>query len=79
MGAIHMAMFPNSIKSPNFLEFLKSVRQKCGDRQIKILLDNASIHKTNTVKEYCAENKIQIIWNVPYCPWFNGTVLDCLN
>jgi len=24
------------------------------------------------VKEYCAENKIHIIWNVPYCPWFNG-------
>ena len=71
-GAIYFDSRPKSIKSADFLQMLKIVRAKSGKRSIVILLDNASIHRTLIVKEYCARNKIAIAFNVAYAPWFNG-------
>ena len=40
--------------------------------KLAVILDNASIHKTRVVKDWAAGNDVQLIWNVPYAPWFNG-------
>jgi transposase len=54
------------------LEFLKILkRQNCG-KQIAIFLDNCSVHKTNKVKQFAIDNKIEMVFNIAYCPWFNG-------
>ena len=70
-GLIHTALFPKSVKGPTFLEFVRGLRQK-KEGVIYLLLDNASIHRTKVVREYCDKNEIRLVWNVPYCPQFNG-------
>ena len=40
------------------------------------MLDNASIHKTKKVKQYCAENDIELAYNVPYQPQF-AAIEEC--
>ena len=60
-----------SIRSHDFLIFLEDLVQECRP-PFALILDNASIHKTKLVREYCLRKNIQIIWNVPYSPWFNG-------
>ena len=60
-----------SIKSKDFVSFLDDLCEEVTP-PFALLLDNASIHKTKLVREYCAERQIRLIWNVPYCPWFNG-------
>ena len=36
-----------------------------------LFLDNASIHHSKIFKEYCKNNKINIIYNTPYSPEYN--------
>ena len=60
-----------SIRSPDFLIFLDDLCQEVKP-PFALILDNASIHKTKVVREYCTQKQIKIIWNVPYSPWFNG-------
>lgn len=70
-GLICFDVKERSINSNDFCNFLRRLRGRTPGR-LTILLDNASIHKTRRVKELCRELKIDIIYNVPYCPQFNG-------
>lgn len=44
-------------------------------RGLLILLDNCSIHKTKTAMKRAKELNIELLFNVPYSPWFNGIEL----
>ena len=37
-----------------------------------VFLDNASIHNGRYIKNWYQENKIECIFNVKYCPHYNG-------
>ena len=50
---------------------MKYVRKKEKKKWIIIILDNASIHKTKTVKEYCKKNNIMIVYLPAYSPEYN--------
>ncbi len=52
-----------------FLQFLK--RRNCG-KNIAIFMDNCSVPKTKKVKQFAIDNHIEIIFNIAYCPWYNG-------
>lgn len=39
------------------------------------ILDNCSIHHAKKVRELIDERNIHVVWNVPYCPQFNGIEL----
>lgn len=37
-----------------------------------LLIDNCIIHKTKAVREYAKNHNIELIFIVPYSPWYNG-------
>ena len=51
-GWIHQKIVERSFNSETFLEFLKELKEMTNNKCI-LLLDNASIHKTKVVNEYC--------------------------
>lgn len=40
-----------------------------------VIMKNYSIHHAKMVKELIYERNINAIWNVPYCPQYNGIEL----
>jgi len=44
------------------------------EKKLIIFTDNASWHKTKLVKDYCAENNIELWFTPPYSPEFNPIV-----
>jgi transposase len=55
-----------SVKADTFIMFLKLLPE-CS----RVILDNASIHKSKSVKSYCDRASIDLIYTPPYCPWYN--------
>jgi len=45
------------------------------DKPLMVLLDNCSIHKAKKVADYFKSANIVPLWNVPYCPQYNGIEL----
>jgi transposase len=61
-------------RSEDYIEFLKKVNKKCAKgKELHIIADNLSAHKTQAVKDYLAEEKGR--WVVHYIPthssWLN--------
>lgn len=59
----------SSIKGVDFESFL--IESVLPFSDAPILLDNASIHKTKTIKKIVEEHDSYLIYNVPYCPEYN--------
>jgi transposase len=55
-----------SVKAETFIQFLKLLPDKAN-----IVLDNASIHKSKSVKDFCQHASISLMYTPPYCPWYN--------
>ena len=51
------------------LTFLKQLRAKVTG-PCALLLDNASIHKTRYIRDYCEQNQFKMLWLPPYQPQF---------
>jgi len=55
-----------------FLQFLNQMRQRTADKQIVIILDNASIHISKKVKQYLQKHQeVHLFYLPPYSPEFN--------
>ena len=61
-----------SIKIPDFIEFLRVLRKKNQRKHLIVFLDNMSVHKSLKVNSYAQRNRIQLLFNVPYMPMYNG-------
>lgn len=59
------------IGSCNALTFLNFIKQLNLPRHSVIIMDNARIHHSKMIKEYCNENDYDILFSPPYSPWFN--------
>lgn len=57
----------------DFLGRLAALTDNIGDAVV--LLDNATIHKTNAVRQMAEDKSINLTYNVPYQPQFNGIEL----
>lgn len=78
---IHQEIRINNTNERAVFEFFKSMAQKLKESpklkhildrgNVVVLLDNASYHKTHALKEFCIENNITLLLNVPYYPCFN--------
>ena len=55
----------------SFLEHLKHLRKVEKKKWIILILDNASIHKTKKVRDYCKKNNIKLVYLPPYSPELN--------
>jgi hypothetical protein len=45
------------------------------DSNLNILMDNSSVHRSQLVKTKIEELQINVLWNVPYSPQYNGIEL----
>lgn len=61
-----------SINQFDFAEFLKHIRRRHPESKIGLFLDNLSVHKASLVAKVAEEVQVQLIFNVPYSPQFNG-------
>ncbi|MCG2743379.1 MAG: IS630 family transposase [Desulfobacteraceae bacterium] len=58
--------------SKPFLEFLTQLRQRTPNKQIAIILDNASIHRCKKTKKFLERHKnIHLFYLPPYSPEYN--------
>ena len=70
----HYEMISENINSSIFLDFMKALNEKMksqSDKQFLIVLDNCTSHKTEELIKFCTEEKINILFNVQYCSYFN--------
>lgn len=63
--------FPNSSKAVDICAFLNDVRNVNGDREVAVVLDNFSAHRSRMVKEYAASLDIRLVFLPPYSPHLN--------
>ena len=71
-GLIDFAIHPRAINTEVFIAFVRQLSQKYGGGDFALFLDNLSVHKTKDAKLLFEELNITEIFNVPYCPQFNG-------
>lgn len=67
-SVVKYKLYEGSINSTKLLDFMKDLTVP---ENVHILLDNASIHKSSVFKNYVEENKINLLFNVPYSPETN--------
>lgn len=58
-------------KQSDFLKFLYKIRHKIKKKRLILIIDNASIHKTKKVREYCKNHNIKLVYLPPYSPEYN--------
>ena len=71
-GLIDYLVHPRAINTEVFLAFVKQVAQKVNCSDFALFLDNLNVHKTKEAKLLFESLNITEIFNVPYCPQFNG-------
>ena len=71
-GLIDFAIHPKAINTEVFVSFVQQMSEKVSGEDFALLLDNLSVHKTKDAKLLFESFNITEIFNVPYCPQFNG-------
>ena len=71
-GLIDFAIHPLAINTETFVAFVRKLAGKLGGGDFALFLDNLTVHKTRSAKLLFEELNITEIFNVPYCPQFNG-------
>jgi transposase len=71
-GLIDFAIHPRAINTDVFVAFVRQLSEKLGGGDFALFLDNLSVHKTKDAKLLFEALNITEIFNVPYCPQFNG-------
>jgi len=69
-----MVIKDHSIKREDFIDFLKDVRDKCGDDPVYMFLDNSKVHHSLDVKPYWSELNITPCWNIAYRFEYNEAI-----
>lgn len=65
-------MKPKSIRQEDFVEFLKQLRLKdAHEIRQYVLVDNLSVHRTHSVRDYAAANNQELVFNAPYSSEYN--------
>ena len=70
----HYEMKNENVNSEIFLQFMKGLNEKIKSKKNKkfvIVLDNCTVHKTEELIKFLNEEKLNILFNVQYCSFFN--------
>lgn len=62
-GWIGHTMRQRSFTQACFIDFLQHIKSLMGERRWLMVLDNASIHRARSVREYAEANGITLCWN----------------
>lgn len=58
--------------SNTFISFLRQIKQNCPNKNIGIILDNCSVHKSKKVQNFLKRNQmIKLYFLPPYSPEYN--------
>ena len=68
----HELLVGRSYKGEDVRHFLQELREKYGAESFAVFLDNASIHKSDATLAVAAGLDIPLLFNLPYCPEYNG-------
>jgi len=71
-GMICFHARPKSFTAAAFQDFLQDLRDEIPSGRLSVLLDNCSIHKARVTLAKAAELQMDLHFNVPYAPQFNG-------
>lgn len=63
-------LYEKSVNGEQYLNFIKEIINNHGN-DYTLLMDNATIHKTKKFINYCKEDKVNILYNIPYNPESN--------
>ncbi len=77
-GIIHYELLRDNVNEEIFIKFVENLKLEIIKKDIKyyaLFLDNLSVHKSKNAIKYFCENKINIIYNVPYLSKFNSIEL----
>ena len=75
-GMICFHARPKSFTAAAFQDFLQDLRDELPSGRVSVLLDNCSIHKARVTLAKAAELQMDMHFNVPYAPQFNG--IECV-
>ena len=70
-GREHFHVYPKSVNTAKFIEWLHELRQLSGDDKICLFLDNLSSHTCDESKAAMRELGFRWCFNVPYSPEWN--------
>ena len=56
----------------DILKFVQMLERRNRGKNWAIFWDNCPTHKANIVKDYLGEKGVPIVFNLPYCPEYNG-------
>ena len=62
---IDFTLVEGSLKSDKFINFMNKIKTNTKNK-LTFLLDNASIHKSKKFNKFSNDNKLKLIYNVPY-------------
>lgn len=62
---------PRSIDSDCFIQYLLELLETSKPSEFTIFLDNCRVHHSKKVQAFLEDNKIEVIYNVPYGPEYN--------
>ncbi len=65
-GVVASQVLSGGVRGQHIAQFIASL-----PRDRTLILDNASVHRTQAVKELCAQRGIVLRYMPPYSPWFN--------
>lgn len=72
---LHYQINEINTNTDNFFKFIEDLNKtyikKDGKNRYVIILDNFIVHKTQKILEYYKKEKLNIIFNIPYCSQFN--------
>ena len=71
-GLIDYIVHPKAINTEVFVSFINQIAENLRGGGFALFLDNLSVHKTKDAKHLFEKLNITEIFNVPYCPQFNG-------
>ena len=54
-----------------FLDLLKSLRRRWPEEKLYVIVDNFSPHKRAEVTDWCADNKVELVFLPTYASWLN--------
>ena len=67
----HKVIVKSAVNEDIFMTFVKELRKKVKTKHLVLFMDNLPVHRRLRVKQFCDDNDIERVFNLPYCPQFN--------